>query len=34
MVENEIMEDALLGTSGYAILTLVELKKKSNDIRI
>lgn len=32
MVENEGLEDALLDTAGYAILTLVELKKrKSND---
>ena len=28
MVENEGMEDALLDTAGYAILTLVELKKR------
>ena len=28
MVENEGLEDALLDTAGYAILTLVELKKK------
>lgn len=34
MVENEVFEDALLDTAGYAVLTLVELKKKSNDIRI
>lgn len=34
MVENESMEDALIDTAGYAVLTLVELKKKSNDIRI
>ena len=34
MVENEFFEDALLDTAGYAVLTLVELKKKSNDIRI
>lgn len=34
MVENESLEDALLDTAEYAILTLVELKKKSNDIRI
>ena len=32
MVENEGLEDALLDTAGYAILTLVELKKrKSNE---
>ena len=32
MVENEGIEDALLDTAGYAILTLVELKKrKEND---
>ena len=30
MVENEGLEDALLDTAGYAILTLVELKKRSN----
>ena len=30
MVENEVLEDALLDTAGYAILTLVELKKRSN----
>ena len=30
MVENEGLEDALLDTAGYAILTLVELKKKDN----
>ena len=29
MVENEGLEDALLDTAGYAILTLVELKKRS-----
>ena len=28
MVENEGLEDALLDTVGYAILTLVELKKR------
>lgn len=28
MVENEGLEDALLDTAGYAILTLVELKKR------
>ena len=28
MVENEGMEDALLDTAGYAILSLVELKKR------
>ena len=32
MVENEVLEDALLDTAGYAILTLVELqKRKEND---
>lgn len=32
MVENEGLEDALLDTAGYAILTLVELtKRKGND---
>ena len=32
MVENEGLEDALLDTAGYAILTLVEIKKrKGND---
>ena len=32
MVENEGLEDALFDTAGYAILTLVELKKrKDND---
>lgn len=30
MVENESLEDALLDTAGYAILTLVELKKLNN----
>ena len=30
MVENEGLEDALLDTAGYAILTLVELKKRKN----
>ena len=30
MVENETLEDALLDTAGYAILTLVELKKRNN----
>ena len=30
MVENEVLEDALLDTAGYAILTLVELKKRNN----
>ena len=30
MVENESLEDALLDTAGYAILTLVELKKRNN----
>lgn len=34
MVENEGLEDALLDTAGYAILTLVELKKKNNDTNI
>ena len=28
--ENEGLEDALLDTAGYAILTLVELKKRNN----
>lgn len=28
MVENEVLEDALLDTAGYAILTLVELQKR------
>ena len=32
MVENEGLEDALLDTAGYAILTLVELKKRSNGV--
>ena len=32
MVENEGLEDALLDTAGYAILTLVELKKRNNSI--
>ena len=31
MVENEGLEDALLDTAGYAILTLVELKKRNGD---
>ena len=31
MVENEGLEDALLDTAGYAILTLVELKKRKSD---
>ena len=31
MVENEGLEDALLDTAGYAILTLVELKKRKGD---
>ena len=31
MVENESLEDALLDTAGYAILTLVELKKRKGD---
>ena len=30
MVENEGLEDALLDMAGYAILTLVELKKRKN----
>ena len=30
MVENEGLEDTLLDTAGYAILTLVELKKRKN----
>ena len=30
MVENETLEDTLLDTAGYAILTLVELKKRNN----
>lgn len=30
MVENEGLEDALLDTAGYAILTLMELKKRNN----
>ena len=30
MVENEGLEDALLDTAGYAILTHVELKKRKN----
>ena len=30
MVENEGLEDALLDTAGYAILALVELKKRNN----
>lgn len=30
MVENEGLEDALLDTAGYAILTLVELQKRKN----
>lgn len=34
MVKNEFFEDALLDTAAYAVLTLVELKKKINDIRI
>ena len=32
MVENEGLEDALLDTAGYAILTLVELQKRNNSI--
>lgn len=32
MVENEGLEDALLDTAGYAMLTLVELKKRNNSI--
>lgn len=31
MVENEGLEDALLDTAGYAILTLVELKKRNDN---
>ena len=31
MVENEGLEDALLDMAGYAILTLVELKKKNGN---
>ena len=31
MVENETLEDALLDTAGYAILTLVELKKRKDN---
>lgn len=31
MVKNEGLEDALLDTAGYAILTLVELKKRKGD---
>lgn len=31
MVENETLEDALLDTAGYAILTLVELKKRKGN---
>ena len=31
MVENEGLEDALLDTAGYAILTLVELKKRKGN---
>ena len=31
MVENEGLEDALLDTAGYAILTLVELKKRKDN---
>ena len=30
MVENEGLEDTLLDTAGYAILTLVELQKRNN----
>ena len=30
MVKNEGLEDTLLDTAGYAILTLVELKKRNN----
>lgn len=32
MVENESLEDALLDTAGYAILTLVELKNENNEM--
>ena len=31
MVENEVLEDALLDMAGYAILTLVELKKRKSN---
>ena len=31
MVENEGLEDALLDTAGYAILTLVELQKRKDN---
>ena len=31
MVDNEGLEDALLDTAGYAILTLVELKKRNGN---
>ena len=31
MVDNEGLEDALLDTAGYAILTLVELKKRKSN---
>ena len=31
MVENEGLEYALLDTAGYAILTLVELKKRKDN---
>ena len=31
MVENEGLEDALLDTAGYSILTLVELKKRKGN---
>ena len=31
MVDNEGLEDALLDTAGYAILTLVELKKRKDN---
>ena len=31
MVENETLEDALLDTAGYAILTLVELNKRKRN---
>ena len=30
MVENEGLEDALLDTAGYAILTLVEIEKRKS----
>ena len=33
MVENEGLEDALLDMAGYAILTLVELKKRNGNCK-